>query len=478
MDFPYWEPEHAQVEANVRVIRIAAKVDYGKLLQAARELAPLLERKYVEVLRQDLARAKLDLGQAEVLTRTTPYGEILIAGQSDNTYRDEKRQPAVLIDLGGNDFYAGPAATSGESRPLAIVVDREGNDAYSSNGDFAQGCGFLGVGMLADHAGNDRYLGQFGAQGCSFIGVGLLADAAGNDDYRADQLAQGVSFGGAAALIDGAGADLYEARLLAQGVAIAGSVGALIDGAGDDRYFAKGKFASDYSTPGTYNGLSQGVGFGLRGLAPGGIGILHDRGGRDRYEAGDFSQGGGHYFGWGILKDGGRDADRYIGSRYNQGFTAHYALATFVEEGGNDRYATDHFVATGISMDIASTWFEDRGGDDVYATQDFSVGSSAHNSLTVWIDRGGNDAYLGPEPRAKAQGNYYHGGTSLSLVMDLGGGTDRYSHGRNGAMEARDDYIFTFDAPGSLESLATPAAIRAFREPMRKRVGEDPALGK
>ena len=33
----------------------------------------------------------------------------------------------------------------------------------------------------------------------------------------------------------------------------------------------------------------------------GGVALLYDGGGKDRYEAGNFSQGGGYYFGIGML---------------------------------------------------------------------------------------------------------------------------------------------------------------------------------
>ena len=154
--------------------------------------------------------------------------------------------------------------------------------------------------------------------------------------------------------------------MLSQGVALPGGAGWLLDGRGNDRYYAKGKHATEYGDAGIFDSWSQGCGVGIRGYESGGIAILYDGGGIDRYEAGNFSQGGGYYFGIGLFRDGGRENDTYIGSRYNQGFAAHEAIGYFEEVGGNDFYTTRHAVAQGVSWDESIVAFIDRDGDDVY----------------------------------------------------------------------------------------------------------------
>ena len=52
------------------------------------------------------------------------------------------------------------------------------------------------------------------------------------------------------------------------------------------------------------------------------------------------------------------------------------------------------------------------------------------------IDRGRGKSYVGSSPRAAAQGNYYHGGTSFSLVLSEGAARD--------SIVARDDYCLCF----------------------------------
>ena len=58
---------------------------------------------------------------------------------------------------------------------------------------------------------------------------------------------------------------------------------------------ASGLVRSVYGTGAVYVGLSQGVGYGLRPHDTGGIGVLVDAFGSDRYEGGEFSQGGGYF---------------------------------------------------------------------------------------------------------------------------------------------------------------------------------------
>jgi len=94
--------------------------------------------------------------------------------------------------------------------------------------------------------------------------------------------------------------------------------------------------------------------------------VLYDGAGKDRYEAGNFSQGGGYYFGIGMLRDAGTENDVYIGSRYNQGFAAHEAIGFFEEMGGDDLYTTRQAVAQGVSWDETITAFIDHAGDDQF----------------------------------------------------------------------------------------------------------------
>lgn len=427
-----YDADQTRYQNNRMLIEYAKKVRWDYLYAAALSMARLHEPPYLESLHRVLARAQENPQTGLIARRNTGLGWILIGGSGNNVYREFNA--AFIIDLGGDDIYHNNAAgATGLSAPVAGVVDFEGNDAYESTNSGAQGSGVLGVGILLDCQGDDSYVtGGFGqAVGC--FGIGILMDEAGNDRYYGQEQCQGVGLWGLGLLIDREGNDAYRACYQAQGLGLPGGLGVIVDCAGDDQYYSKGRYPTNYGTPGVFDAWSQGCGLGFRGFASGGIGMVIDWSGADRYEAGNFAQGGGYYYGWGILMDA-HGRDQYIGSRYNQGFSAHQAIGLFIEEQGDDFYLTRHAVAPGLAWDQCVTLFHDRGGNDEYRAGGFSLAAAAHNSVSIFIDDRGKDQYSGANP-AQVSGNDYHGGYSLALFLDLGKGEDLYPEGYAQDME-------------------------------------------
>jgi hypothetical protein len=179
--------------------------------------------------------------------------------------------------------------------------------------------------------------------------------------------------------------------------------------------------------------MSQGVGFGFRGWDTGGIGILDDESGNDRYEGGEFSQGGAYYFALGILRDrNGRDV--YFGNRYSQGFTAHEGLGVLRDDAGDDSYWGMTAATQGGAWDISMSVLLDGAGNDTYRADGLSQGSAAMQAIGWLIDLGGNDHYSGAGTaiQGRGGGNEYHhlesgGVLSWSLLLDMGGGRDFYN---------------------------------------------------
>lgn len=433
---------------NQTLLRIAERVNRAPMLAGAEGLAELLDPDYLEALSRDLERAGLDLDAPQVLARDTPHGRILIAGRADNWH--QSGSCAVLIDLGGRDFYSNnQASTVEESNAIttgaALILDLDGDDAYESTHEGAQGAGVLGIGVLVDYAGDDSYIGTRWAQGVGFLGVGVLIDVSGNDTYRALTLSQGVGLWGVGALLDAAGNDRYEANRASQSVGMAGGVALLLEQGGDDGYYCKGRWKTGYGTDGIFEGWGQGCGVGFRQDASGGVALLIDDAGRDRYEAGNFSQGTGYYFGLDALFDRGSEGDVYIGSRYDQGASAHQAVGYFHESGGDDDYTTRNAVAHGLAWDQCVTMFIEDSGDDTYKGGGFSLGASAHNAVCIFWERRGEDTYLHPA-LGRAGGNDYHGGTSLSVFVEGGGGRDSYvGEDRNGSESSAPEHGFFVD---------------------------------
>ncbi len=459
-----------EFDKHLRMIELAKKIDLTQLFAAFLQVREVTDADYLAGLEKDLRDAGVKLAKKFVAEKETPFGRIVIGGTGDNWYKD--KDAAVIIDLGGNDFYTNNSGSSTAEIPCAVVADVKGNDAYESTRSFAQGTGLLGVGILADLSGDDSYVGIRWCQGTCACGIGLLFDGSGSDTYRSHGFAQSAALWGISVLCDTGGNDRYESHTFSQGLGMCGGVAVLCDSEGSDSYYAKGTHPTGYGTPGVYEGWSQGCGVGFRQYGSGGIGIILDLQGADHYEAGNFSQGGGYYYGWGILGDRGKEDDTYIGSRYAQGFCAHQALGTFIEEDGNETYASRNAVHAGLAWDECVTLFLDRSGDDNYSCpRGFSQGASAHNAICIFMDLDGTDRYASGAGPGRAGGNDYHGGTSLSFFLDLGGQKDSYvKRGENDSVSYEPEDSLVLDLPGrDLTRLGDIIALCKPYEPPKKK---------
>jgi hypothetical protein len=439
----YEDDDAARWKRESQAIDILAKVNRGAYLQALAELAPLARPAYLDQLEADLKEFEAtypgfyfeipDGWNGRVLYGAdSDLGPVVVGGSGENGYRGDE---ALIIDLGGNDrYYRRAGSGHGPSQPVGVCIDLGGDDLYTATEPFSQGSAFMGVGLLVDRGGNDRYtsLAPF-AQGASLCGAAAIIDMGGNDTYRAESYAQGACLAqGLALLVDTSGNDTYESGIYSQGFAGPGGMGLLLDAAGDDHYACVGRKKCSYGENGVFDAFSQGSSVGFRGKASGGIALLLDVQGDDVYEAGNFSQGCGYYYGWGALCDMGTGKDRYEGSRYAQAAAAHSAVASFWDEGGDDTYTTAVGAAQSCAWDLCVTAFIDGGGNDHYdGGYGLSQGASAHNGFSLFYDASGEDHYLCHQKLpAKAGPNDYHGGQSLSFFIDAGGQRNVYDVGQ------------------------------------------------
>ncbi|MFH1515907.1 MAG: hypothetical protein ABIG42_10665, partial [bacterium] len=410
-----------RLQRNRHTIELGGKIDQAKLLKATDGIIKFVADSASIVF-------KWIEEHPDVRAIETKWGKIGFGTKDHDWWRDGDFK--FIYDPGGDDVYADGTGTAiSFDRPISFIFDMEGDDAYQSTSpNGAQGSGMPGVGLLFDGEGNDTYIGQRWAQGTGFMGIGILMDGEGDDVYHGTEFVQGSGMFGLGVLTDIEGNDQYFGTIHAQGCGFTNGLGILYDAEGDDRGYSTGKLATNYGDPGIFDAWSQGCGMGFRGIASGGIGVLIDSAGNDYWEAGNFSQGGGYYYGMGIFSVGGDGNDTYIGSRYAQGFCAHQAIGVFLEEGGNDRYLTRQGVNAGLAWDECVTVFIDEAGDDYYnGGTGFSLAASAHNAFMFWLDKGGKDEYVYPAGPARAGGNDYHGGHSLSLFVDQGDEQDIYT---------------------------------------------------
>ena len=435
--------DSSRTATNIRTLRLAKQVDIASLAAAATALSQMASARALKQTRKIAGRIGSSPGEVELPSTFSghfPYaartgmGWVLIGGKGDNYYGEDA---AIIIDLGGDDTYvnncgspvfvAGRDLRAQQSR-LGLIIDYSGDDRYLGNNWGGVAGGLAGIGMVVDVKGDDVYQGDQLTQGAAFCGVGILLDKSGDDLYLAQSQAQAAAFFGIGLLVDESGTDLYSSTQMSQGFGSGRGFGILVDRRGDDRYVADRKVPSSYGTPGVFSGWSQGVGWGIRGFTSGGIGLLLDRSGNDSYQAGNFSQGTGYFFGLGLLVDD-RGDDHYKGSRYTQGASAHQAVGVLLDGAGDDLYQGAVAANQAGAWDAAIAILEDRGGDDRYEGRGLSQGAAAMNGIGLLHDWAGRDRYSSSSGQGDGGSTKYWGGRgakNVGILIDEGGGEDVY----------------------------------------------------
>jgi len=333
----------APTRTQIKLLKIAQKIDFRSLFAASQTLAAAVDRltTYLNKPSLDKQARQVFADQRKhsgvVLQIPSPIGDIVILGQDNNRFDGVG---ALVIDLGGDDLYKGPIAV-GHLVPgfVAVAIDIQGNDRYTYRKmPYAQGFGCLGVGLLADLDGSDEYYGSDMAQGCGLFGVGLLADMRGQDTYNMGLIGQGFGLFGAGLLLDTNGADRYLMTGMGQGAGSTMGCGVLNDGTGNDKYLADRHRKAGVLQADRWSHV-QGAGLSIRSpdwaqnlSIYGGFGILSEGGGNDFYHAdGGNCMGSSYFMSVGALVDHGGD-DRYIPEGgYGLGFAVHLSNAILID---------------------------------------------------------------------------------------------------------------------------------------------------
>jgi hypothetical protein len=396
------------------------QVDWAKFLGSARTLAALADADYLAELTKVLEKARpleetVPGVTGELLyKKETPHGLILVGGKGPNTYHLTV-PVALLIDSGGDDTYRGTVAAGFDAdHPNGVVIDLAGDDTYEGE-ELRLATGRMGVGLLVDVAGKDTYHLPLGTGGAGFAGIGILCDLAGDDVYEGSQYTQGAALAGLGLLWDAAGDDRYSSDAYALGFGGPAGVGVVLDASGSDRYRCGKKLPSGYNQsdapnafPGQpeyqYDCFGMGMGLGRRVISmnkidgeyslAGGVGMVIDVQGDDRYDSSNFSQGCGYYFGIGVKLDLAGD-DVHGAARYGMASGAHFGMGLFIDYAGKDTY-----VSVGPTYNCGCAWdhtvclFIEGGGDDVYQLErSAGCGRADIGSWAVFADLAGSDRY-------------------------------------------------------------------------------------
>ncbi|MBI5849799.1 MAG: hypothetical protein HZB39_01970 [Planctomycetes bacterium] len=419
----------AKVDA-ARVHALGASILVASLALAADDGATRLARGQTGAPRGD----GVVVGDV-LLDRDAAFGRMVVGGPGRNVY--DCTQLDVIIDVGGDDEYRGPAGGAGERNRLAVVVDLAGNDRYLCGND-ALGSASLGIGVLLDAAGDDQYEAQGRSAGFALAGFGAFVDLAGNDRYVLGDMCAGVAIAGNAIFVDVAGDDRLNAGVESCGVGLPGGLGWFCDALGDDvrRIAHVGKSVIDGASVDV--SIALGVGLGAPPLLAPGCGVFIDAAGHDRTEVAGLSCGVGGRGGVGIHFDGAGDdaliaGDLAFGVAYGRG------LGLAIDESGDDTRSFGRFACGAASDESVAAAF-DGSGDDRGLARAPAFGAAQRLAEACCIDLGGRDSWsLDVDGGAvRIAGLRAVTGASIGVFLDVGGAEDRYEfHGALAPENAR-----------------------------------------
>ena len=382
------------------------------------------------------------------LVMDTPHGRVALGTPGDDVYHGDY---AILIDPAGNDRYIGCRIGAAEGSPghrIGFFADLGGDDVYDCGDvDVTLGAAILGIAAFYDlGAGNDRYVGGYASLGAAMGGVAVFVDDGGSDVYEGKAFTQGAAGFGIGIFLDDAVQDrpvvptdqetadpihigLFDndrlhAWCCAQAFARCRGVALCVNRRGNDVYEAGGVYLDAPLFPDRYQSFSQGFAIGDREVDyAGGIALLIDHEGNDRYLGDIYDQGVGYWYSAGLLWDGGGN-DLYEMTQYGQGSGIHLAVGGLVDVAGNDTYVMHSGLGQGGSHDYADSVLHDRGGSDRYLGNTSCNGTGLTNAVGLFIDRAGDDLYAARRGGSLNGGRPARGFPSLGLFVDLGGHDD------------------------------------------------------
>jgi len=360
-----------------------------------------------------------------VLDRETGFGRMVVGGRGVNTY--DCTQIDVIIDLGGDDIYEGPAGATDPRRRLGVVLDLEGNDTYRAGND-GLGSATYGIGVLVDVAGDDKYSAENRSGGFGAAGFGAFLDLAGDDVVTLGHHGGGTGLAGFGLLWDRTGNDIRSGTSHGFGLGLPVGIGLLVDGEGDDENRLGAVEVEDAARGTARLSYGMGAGVGLEGILDGGVGLVLDGSGGDTWTCEGFALGAGAYGGLGVFveRDG---ADTYTGGTACAGAAYHHGYGVFFEAGGDDRFTMTGGMSLGAAASSGQAWCIDVAGADRYRLLGAGLGEATHTALAGFFDLEGVDDYhkeqgAGPPWAARDQGETREPG--LGLFLDEGGAVDRY----------------------------------------------------
>ncbi len=397
------------------------KVDARALGMAAMEY-----RTWAEIL--EVAVYYMDLKPSKPIFHKSPWGLMVLGSIGDDVYNPAKypilgtQRICAIIDPAGNDTYEVPLYSS-SSHPFYFLSDSWGKDVYRSTAPSFYA--MAGLGYSHDGDGDDLYeLGDFSF--AAALGMGVHRDFSGDDHYQGGLFSQGAAICGVYLLADTQGNDVYKAHTMSQAFGSTLGAGVLADYTGADLYYLGGKYTHAPLMPNDYRTMGQGMGFGMRPALAGGLGLLYDKDGNDRYMGGVYAQGVGYWYATGVLIDEAGN-DIYNAVYYPQGSGIHMAVGFMYDHDGDDAYYSRNGPGQGAGHDWSFGMLVDGAGNDAYSIHGGN-GLGLSNSLAIFVDKSGDDRYERIEAQNYGNGAFSRSTGSIGLYLDAGG-KDLYPQG-------------------------------------------------
>jgi ribosomal protein S13 len=388
-------------------VEIIEKVNFPKLTEAFKLFHLSFNELVIQI--QDF-RFK----NKKILTKETKFGTLCIGTSNTDIYDQDY---SFILDPGGNDQYTGPLNANWKNN-LFWSIDLGGNDIYMNQQISGLFSAVFGLSLHLDLNGDDVYRGNDHTMSASF-GCNCILDRSGDDIYDAGLHSLGAATFGITILDDDSGNDIYSVTEFGQGYAGTLAIGLLSDRSGNDLYYAGGKYLHKPLAPLDYRSLSQGFGYGLRPDLAGGIGILYDENGNDRYNGGVYSQAVAYWYALGILIDE-KGNDFYSAVYYPQGSGIHLAGGFLFDREGEDHYYSKHGPGQGAGHDYAVGFLVDREGDDSYSIEGGN-GLGLTNSVGIFLDVSGKDRYERSNLNSYGFANEARDSGGLGIFLDTGG---------------------------------------------------------
>ncbi len=323
----------------------------------------------------------------------TPAGDVWIRGSADNLYTAEDlKNLALLVDLGGNNLYLGPVAGARENEVKVAIDFGESVVVRSTAMDAAAGAGIFGVGLfyLPNPAGRKEIRTLSYSQGFGIGGVGGFF-VNGPGEFKGVKNVQGVGHFGVGLFISQNGDESsFVADLYAQGVGFTRGVG-IFTHQGSSATLLAGLVNPDPREPLGATSLCQGVGYGPRGYAGGGVGICLLSGSHMRVESSYFAQGAGYWHGLGSFALVGNN-NSIKARRYDQGSGIHTAFGHFILN-GNNNHVVNWGVGPAFGWDMGIGWAHILG-DNNKVQAEWGTGTASVNGSQSYSYYSGNDLVL------------------------------------------------------------------------------------